>query len=110
MNRFLHWFNLLGVLALAALCVLQWRENRQLNLEVNRREKSRLAQTSRLEEQVKISADQMTDLANLRTHLARLTDELKRATDKLAAAERQLRQSEADRDQLNSNVTNWTAP
>ena len=28
MNRFLHWFNFLGVLALAALCVAQWRMNR----------------------------------------------------------------------------------
>ena len=48
MNRFLHWFNLAGVLALALLCVVQWRLNRQLNLELNAAEKARQQQAARL--------------------------------------------------------------
>ena len=51
MNRFLHWFNLAGVLALALLCVVQWRLNRQLNLELNAAEKARQQQAARLGEQ-----------------------------------------------------------
>ena len=48
MNRCLHWFNLAGVLALALLCVVQWRLNRQLNLELNAAEKARQQQAARL--------------------------------------------------------------
>ena len=109
MNRFLHWFNLVGVLALAILCVLQWRANRQLNLEVNRREQLGLEQSARLEEQARTSAGQTSDLSSLRTHLARVSGELAQTADKLAAAERQLRQMAAERDQLKTSVTNWAA-
>ena len=34
MSRFLQWFNLFGILALAALCAVQWRANRRLNLDL----------------------------------------------------------------------------
>mgnify|MGYP001019756106 CR=1 FL=1 len=109
MNRFLQWFNLFGVVALAALCVAQWRANRQMNLEVNRLQRSRLEQAARLTEQEKSSAGQAADLAGLQSHLASLTGELKQTADQLAAAERELRQALAERDQLKSSVTNWAA-
>lgn len=109
MSRSLHWVNLLGVLALAALCVVQWRVNRQLNLELNRREQARLQLAARMDEQARTCAGQTTDLAGLRTHLARLTQELAQTAAKLAAAERELSQSMADCDQLKSSVTNWAA-
>ena len=45
MNRFLHYFNLAGVLALTALCVAQWQANRRLNLETASLEKAITAET-----------------------------------------------------------------
>lgn len=109
MNRVLQWFNLAGVLVLASLCVLQWRANRLLNLEVNRRQQQRLEQTARLEEHAKTSRGQASDLTALRSHLGRLTDELRQTTDKLAAAQREARLAQAERDQLKSNVATWAA-
>ena len=53
MNRFLQWFNLAGVLTLAVLCVLQWRMNRQLNLDLNAAEQTRQQQAARFDEQAR---------------------------------------------------------
>lgn len=48
MKAGLHYFNLLGVLALAILCVAQWQHDRQLNLDLNRSERLRLEQTAKI--------------------------------------------------------------
>lgn len=109
MNRFLHRFNLLGVLLLTALCVVQWRVNRQLHRQLNQGELSRLEQAAKLEHQTRTSSGQANDLASLRAHLTRLTDDLKQSADQLAAAERQLAQAVVERDQLQSAVSNWVS-
>ena len=77
MNRFLHWFNLAGVLALALLCVVQWRLNRQLNLELNAAEKARQQQAARLGEQEQRLKGGATDLDGFREQLTRATASLK---------------------------------
>lgn len=109
MNRFLHWFNLAGVLALAALCVLQWRANRQLNLDLNTAEQARHQQATRLDEQTKRLTGGASDLNGFREQLTRATASLKQAESKLATLEQQLKQLTNERDQLKTSVTNWAA-
>ena len=109
MNRFLHWFNLAGVLALAALCVLQWRMNRQLNLDLRAAEQARHQQTTRLEDQAKRLTGTTSDLDGFRDQLTRATTTLKQSETKLALAEQQLKQLTNERDQLKTSVTNWAA-
>ena len=53
MKRALMWINLVGVTALAVLCVVQWQRDRRLNLEINRLEKQHYAQQERIAEQEK---------------------------------------------------------
>jgi chromosome segregation ATPase len=103
----LHHFNLLGVLALALLCVAQWQRDRQLNLEVNRLERVRLEQTSKLEEQEKTIRGLDDDLTQFKEHFARSERELNEAHLKTRAAERAVRLLTVERDQLSISVTNW---
>ena len=44
----LQHFNLLGVLALALLCVVQWQHDRRLNLQLNQSERLRREQATRI--------------------------------------------------------------
>jgi hypothetical protein len=91
MNRFLAWFNLGGVFALGALCLMQWHTNRQLNLEVNRLEQARLEHAARIEEKVEAATNQDRELAVLRTELGRAIEERRQGADQLSSAERGLR-------------------
>ena len=109
MNRFLHWFNLVGVLALALLCVLQWRVNRQLNLDLNAAEKARQQQATRLDDTEKRLKGGASDLDGFREQLTRATTSLKETETKLVALDRQVRQLTNERDQLKTSVTNWAA-
>ncbi len=109
MNRFLNLFNLVGVLALAGLCVLQWKTNRRLQLEANHLETLRIEQTAEMEEQVKTASAQESDLGTLRTTLERATEELRENSNRLAKIERELKQSTAECDQLKSSITNWVS-
>ena len=109
MNRFLQWFNLAGVLTLTLLCILQWRMNRQLNLELNSGEEIRQQQSVRLDEQALRIKGTTADLNGFRDQLSRATASLKQAETKLAAMERQLTQLHNERDQLKASVTNWAA-
>jgi chromosome segregation ATPase len=109
MNRFLHWFNLAGVLALALLCVLQWRMNRQLNLDLNAAAKARQQQAARLDDQEKHLKGGASDLDGFREQLTRATASLKETELKLAALDRQVKQLTNERDQLKTSVTNWAA-
>ena len=103
----LQLINLFGVLALAALCVMQWRRDRQLNLEINRLEQTRLEQASRLavEEQSKRGLD--ADLAQLKESFLKMQQNLNEARAQLQAAEREALRTAAQRDELKAGVTNW---
>lgn len=109
MNRVLTWLNLLGVLVLAVLCVVQWRANRQLSLDLIQVERHRLEQTAAAERLAEITAGQASDLADLRGHLARAAQEGRDARDQLALLERELDQSRAETDAVKSALTNWAA-
>ncbi len=101
--------NLCGVLVLAALCAVQWRLNRQLNLEANHLEKTRQDQWQRIEELEGNLRGARADLDGFRSQLQE-TSEARRETDlKLRTAERAILQLEGEREQLKMSVTNWAA-
>jgi chromosome segregation ATPase len=106
--RALHIFNLIGVLALAALCVFQWRINRDLNLRTNGLEKTRLEQTARIEEQDKQIKGQAADLDAFREHLQRATADLKSAESNLVVSRHQALQLTSERDQLKGSISEWS--
>lgn len=109
MTRFLQWFNLVGVLALAALCVQQWRINRHLNHEFNEACKLCLSHSQNLGEKDRKLKNAAADLEVFRDQLTRATASLKEAEAKLAALDRQVKQLTNERDQLKTSVTNWAA-
>jgi chromosome segregation ATPase len=109
MNRSLQYLNLLGVVALAALCVMQWRANRHLNLDVNGLEKARQEQAVRLADQEKTLTGYKADLDGFRGQLSRAAAEAAETGAHLAAAQHQLTQVLAERNQLNASVSNWMA-
>lgn len=107
MNRKLQFVNLFGVLALAALCVVQWRQNRQLNLGLNELEKVRQAQEQKLAEQDKAMRGLTEDLARFKAQFTSAQGELAATREKLGVAERTLLQVSTEREQLQINLTNW---
>lgn len=109
MNRFLNLFNLVGVLALAVLCVLQWKTNRRLQLETNHLETRSIEQTAEMEERARTASAQESDLTALRASLESATEELRESSNQLARIERELKQSAADCNQLKSSITNWVS-
>jgi chromosome segregation ATPase len=109
MNRFLQYLNLLGVAALALLCGVQWRTNRQVNLEATGLMKAGFEQAAKLEDQDKSLKSCAVDLEGFREQLSRAHNILKVTETKAAVAEREIRQLSSERDQLKTSGTNWAA-
>ena len=103
----LQYLNLFGVLVLGGFCVVQWRVNRDLNLETNRLERVRIEQVAQLEERDRLIQDYIADLDQFREQLTRVTDRLKETEGNLAATRLELAQLTQERDQLRISVTNW---
>ena len=106
--RLLHFINLFGVLALAALCVFQWHLNRDVNLRANSLEKTRLKLTARISEQDQQIKGQAADLESFREHIQRATAQLKSAESNLLVARREVLELGAQRDQLKESIGEWT--
>ena len=109
MSRVLTWINLLGVLVLTTLCVLQWRANRTLNLDVNRLEQTRQTQSAKIDEQAATLRGLTSDLDRFREQLGATTLSQKDAETKLRTSERLAAQLANERDQLKESITQWTA-
>jgi chromosome segregation ATPase len=116
MNRFLQTFNFIGVLALVALCVLQWRAGQRANNEIDRLETIRLQQSAKIADQQKTLQENAADLDDFRNRLtiseAALKDSQTKLADALAdnarvTAERDA--ATAERDQLKANLDLWIA-
>lgn len=107
MNRRLQFINLFGVLALVVLCVIQWNNNRHLNLEINRLEKNRLAQDEKLSEQEKTIHGLTDDLSRFKEQFTRAHEEAADARKKLHTAEQENEQLLGQCGQLRENLTNW---
>jgi len=109
MNRALQYLNLVGVVAVGALCVTQWQVNRRANLEVIGLEKVRQGQSAKIEEQGRTLKGYALDLDSFREQLSRTAASLKETDSKLIVTERQLQQLDLERQQLKTSVTNWAA-
>lgn len=107
MNRKLQFVNLFGVIALVALCVVQWRQNRQLNLGLIDLEKTRQAQEGKIAEQDKAVRGLNEDLTRFKEQFTSAKSELTETREKLNRAERTLSQVSIERDLLQANLTNW---
>jgi len=106
--RALHYFNFCGVLALAVLCVVQWRINRDLNLRTNLLEKDRIAQNGRIDEQNAQIKGQAADLDAFRENIQRGAADLKSAESNLLVSRRESSQLTVERDQLKESVAGWS--
>ncbi len=101
--------NLIGVVVLVVLCGLQWRANRNLNLEVNRLERERLQQEAKLQELEKKAQGQASDLERFRGQLSQSAEALKDVETRLDRSLRTVQQLTAERDQLRLAVDEWSA-
>lgn len=109
MNRSLQYANLIGVAALAVLCVFQWSLNRRVNLEASALEKTRLDLTAKVAEHEKTIKGQAADLDTFREQLTLATTSLKETETRLTKAGREIVQLESEREQLKISLTNWAA-
>jgi chromosome segregation ATPase len=103
----LHYFNLIGVFSVVALCVVQWQINRRLNLDLRQLEKTRLGHETRIAEQDRTMKGLSSDLESFRERFRRADTEAKETGRKLDDSERRMNQLERERDQLRESVTHW---
>ena len=105
-SRF-QYVNLAGVLALAILCVIQWNQDRALNLNVNRLEKARIENEQTISEQQKTLAGLNSDLAMFKDQLTGARTELSETHEKLRKVEAENSRLTRERDELRESLTNW---
>lgn len=99
--------NLIGVLALAGVCAVQWKRDRQLNLEVIRLEKIRLEQSAQLTNQAQSIRGLTADLTEFKERFAQSNLELTELRDKLRESDREVQHLTLEREQLKNSITNW---
>jgi chromosome segregation ATPase len=107
MNRRLLYLNFLGVLALAVLCVLQWRQDSHLNLDLNHADQVCLDQSTVLNDQTNQLQGLHADLDQFKTSLMAEQKQLALTETRLHAAENTNDLLSAECDQLKVAVTNW---
>ena len=119
--KFLGYFNLLGVLALAVLCVFQWEVNRRLNLEHVSLDMTRQVQAQKIAELEKTIAGDKADLNDFRKRLeqaeaaikaneatiVKVTDERDQAAAQRDAVTIERDRAMADRDALQADLQKW---
>src|SRR5690349_7464292 len=107
MNKALEKLNLLGVLALAALCVFQWRVNREANTAVVKMEKAEHALNVKIAEQEKEIAGNRADLETFRSQLMATKSSEAEFSRKFAEADKANRQLTVEVEGLKESLTNW---
>lgn len=107
MNRAFQYINLFGVLALSVLCVVQWQRDRRLHLELNRLEKTRLAQEQQLVEQEKSMRGLTRDLDMFKEQFTSTQTNLVSARQGLESARSEKTDLENERNQLKASLSNW---
>ncbi len=108
MSRWLPTLNLLGVVALAVICALQWQRDRALNLELNGSEKARWQQQTKIAEQEKQLGGLTDDLALLKERLSGTKAENDEARQKLRQLEQENQSLVVARDRLQESLARWT--
>jgi chromosome segregation ATPase len=107
MNNRLKYVNLLGVLALAALCIAQWQRDRRLNLEIGRLDQMRLQQAAKIDEQAGLLKGLNEDFGQLKTSLGNEQSLRSQVEKKVVSIENANQQLSLERDQLKAAITNW---
>ena len=107
MNGRLKYFNLFGILALAALCIAQWQRDRRLNLEIGHLDQVRLQQGAKIDEQASLLKGLNEDLGQLKTSLGNEQSLRSQAEQKVVSSEGANQQLAVERDQLKAAITNW---
>jgi chromosome segregation ATPase len=108
-NRFLHLLNFLGVVALAVLCVVQWRSGSRDDRRLQDLEQTRVEQDARLAQQARQLAGATADMEEFRKRLVESQAALKEARAAGDAGAAQLRQATVERDQFKAAVEQWAA-
>jgi chromosome segregation ATPase len=109
MNRFLQYFNFIGIVALAVLCAAQWRTNRRLNLEIFDLDKTRLDQLAKIAEEDKAIKGYVADLDELRQRLTLSEAALKESQEKFAVVATERDKLVTERDALKTSLDKFTA-
>jgi chromosome segregation ATPase len=107
MNDRLKYLNLVGVVALAALCVCQWLHDRRLNLEIKRLNQVRQQQAAKIDDLSNQLAGLNDDLAQLKTSVATERDLRIQADKRVTSLEAANAQLTGERDQFKAAITNW---
>ena len=107
MNDRLKYVNLLGVVALAALCAFQWVRDRRLNLEIKRLYQVRLELSAKIDDQSGQLKGLNEDLTQLKLSLATERDLRSQTEKKLGSSEAAGEQLARERDQLKVAISNW---
>jgi septal ring factor EnvC (AmiA/AmiB activator) len=99
-SRVLNVFNLLGVMALAVLCAIQWQTNRRLHLQATALEQARIEQLAQLADRDKAIKGYVADLDDFRERVRLSESQLKELDVKLGTMTRERNQLLEQRDQL----------
>ncbi len=106
----LDWLNLAGVLCVGFLCLFQWRQNRALNLELNRQIEAFQGLTNRLSDQTRAWTGAVADLAEFKRKYAAAEETAAiavAARTQVLPLEKQVRELSAERSRLQSALSNW---
>ncbi len=107
MNGQLKYLNLIGVVALASLCVAQWLHDRRLNLEIKHLDQVCSEQSVKIDDQANQLKGLNEDLDQLKTSLATERTLRSQVEQKLRPAEAANQQLTLERDQLKGAISNW---
>ncbi|HVX84877.1 MAG TPA: hypothetical protein VH253_08685 [Phycisphaerae bacterium] len=102
-NAFI-WINFLGILALAALCAIQWYATRTLHLQLFDAQTARQSLAAKIDDQSKTIAGLHADLDEFRDRINKTDDMLQSAQKNLDAARNNVAQVTAQRNDLQATV------
>ncbi|HEU5080487.1 MAG TPA: hypothetical protein VFT72_14850 [Opitutaceae bacterium] len=107
MNRTLQYLNTVGVAALIAICLWQWRglrdeQQRNASLDLAQRELN-----AKFEEQTRVLNGKTADLDDFRARLDKAAGDLSDTRAKLEKTEQRAAQLEQEKSQLTDNLAVW---
>jgi chromosome segregation ATPase len=109
MSRALTILNALGVLALAALCIVQWQRDRRLHIELTALQQTNHVQFASIVEQSNTLRGVNEDLAQFKQRFTQAHSDVTETRASLRKLERENEQLLAERNQLKASVTNWAS-
>jgi chromosome segregation ATPase len=109
MSRALTILNALGVLTLAALCVVQWQRDRRLHIDLTALQQTNQIQFASIVEQSNALRGVNEDLAQFKQRFTQAHSDVTETRASLRKLEGENEQLLAERNQLKASVTNWAS-